>query len=482
MNEMMLLEAIGEIDDSYIENVRQRLGSPAGAFPETPRRMPHRSFSHRASFIAAAVLLLLMSVFTMAMAFNEDFRSAVFRFFRISAPDVVLPTEEEPDLSAPIEIIGETSIEDAVTVQYVRINGIYTCGAGGVICLYDEETRENTAAYTIENGELCQLAPCEASLEYTWNCITYPIRFRWYEGGDRIYADASGYDPDNAAGWSVHTVSGNSRLVAVTLSQGSQIDYQAYPLLYDLERQELQDPAALCGALESRTMTWVSFSENASKLLIDCDYLDSDLYCFDAASQTLHSLDGLSGMHVLSAWFIDDDTICCISEDGEGKSICRTVTLPGGQSPGEEASGGTCSEIFSSLPLLEDGMGSGIQFTGGRYGLLVEENRATWVYDLKTGEKAIIEGFAYPSEEVFTTRSSTGDKILFVQQDGGSAGSGLAVSEMGILDLDKRLFTVFAREGYETRYEGSVRWFDDERIAIEASSETGRYLYLFTVK
>ena len=527
MNEMMLLEAIGEIDDGYVENVRLRLDSSDATASETLRKLPDkpsfgrsvplrshspkasrtgfgrmRRISHRASFVAAAVLLLLMSLFTMAMAFNEDFRSAVFRFLRISSPDVVLSPEEEQDSAGPIAIIGETFTEDAVSVQYIRINGIYTCGSGGEIYLYDEETRENTAAYTVENGELRRLTSHEASLEYTWNGITYSIGFVWYEDDELIYVSARGHDPENTAEWSVQAVSGSDCLAAVILSQGSQLDYQSYPLLYDLRRKELLDPAAQCGALKSRAMTWIDFSRDASKLLIDCDYFDSDLYCLDAASRTLHSLDELSGMHVLGAWFLDSETVCCISEDEEGKNTCRTVTFHGGGSPagnkaaepssegrpsaressGDASAGITCSEIFSSLPNLENGADRGIRFTGGRYALLAEESSEVYVMDLKTGEKAPIEGFTYPSEDVFTTCSSAGDKILYVRQDGDSTGSGLAVNEMGILNLEERRFTVFAREGYETRYEGAVSWFDNDRIVIEASSEEGSYLYLFTIK
>lgn len=525
MNEMMLLEAIGAIDDAYIAAVWQRLDSSAETFPEIPREttdMPSgepdkssgktvlhghshngsrsgpgrtRRISHRLSFIAAAVLLLLMSVFTMAMAFSEDFRSAVFRFLRISGSDVVLPAEDEPDWSDSIEIIGETSVEDALSVQYIRINGIYTCGEGGAIYLYDEQTREETAAYTVENGELHRLTPHRDSLEYTWNGIAYSIDFVWYDDGDRIYVNSSGYDSEHAAGWSVQAVSGSDCLAAITLSQGAQIDYQVYPLLYDLRRQQLQDPVAQCEALKSRPMTWTAFSENAVLLLIDCDYLDSDLYCLDPASHTLYSLDQLSGMRVLGAWFLDSKTICCVSEDQDGNNTCRTLTLApsgddneyagetSGENPSDDSSyGGICSEIFSSLPGLESSAGRGIQFTGGRYGLLVEENGETWVMDLKTGQKAIIENFTYPSEEVFTTRNSAGDKILFVRRDSSSAGSGLAVSEMGILSLNEYSFTVFSREGYETRYEGSVSWFDNDRILIEAVSGQDNYLYIFTLK
>lgn len=497
MNEMLLLEAIGGIDDPFIAAVWKRLEDPAAESAEASCRISRRPLSHRFSFVAAAVLLLLMSVFTMAMAFNEDFRSAVFRFLRISSPDEVLPEEGEPDPSGPIQIIGETSTEDAVNVQYIRIDGTYTLGKGGVIYLYDGETRENTAAYTVEEEKLHKLTPHPASLEYTWRDITYSIEFTWYEDDGHLYVDADSYDPETGAQWSVHAVDGSDRLAAVTLSQGSQIDYQSYPLLYDLHKKELLDPAAGCEALNSCAMTWIDFSEDASRLLIDCGYFDSDLYCFDTESRILYSLDELSGMHVLGAWFLDRETVCCISEDEEGKNIGRTVTfyegdVSGQSKPSEETSdktgsmtqpaGGACTEIFSSLPALEDGMGWGIQFTGGRYALLVEEDQSVYVMDLKTGEKAPIEGFTYPPEDIFTTRNDTGDKILYVRQDGDSAGSGLAVSEMGILDLQTRRFTVFAREGYETRYEGSVGWFDNDRIVIGAASEQGSYLYLFTLK
>lgn len=463
MNKDMLLDAIGEIDDEYIISARNRLEG------EACRPGEHRPpFYRRAAFAAAMFAVLVISSFTIALAANEGFRHAVFRFFRLSVPDTVLPLEDEPDESDRIEIISNTVIEDTVAVAYIRGKGIFDYN-DGVIYLYDENG-STAAAYTMENGEPARLEPHSETLEYTWNDMTYEIGFDWYQDRDTVHTNAKSFDPATYAGWNIAAAKGNSDFVILTLSCGSQIEYGQYPLLYNLQTQEIWDVLGGCEALKSNRITETEFSPDLSKMLITCDF-GSMVYYYDAAAQSLLPLNELSGMNVTGAWFIDNDTLCCISMDESRKYACRTVVIPDGE----------CFEIFSAMPQLGQSSDTGIIFTGGRYGLFVDGERSTYVYDLKTGKRAIIKDFKYPPDNAYTTIINNAEnKILFVRHDAETDSRGY--SEIGILDLEEQSFILFEREGYETRREHAISWFDDDRVAIHASSEENWYLYLFTVK
>lgn len=463
MNKNLLLDAVGEVDDEYIASALSRLEDNSRQI-----KRHHHAFSRKAFAGIAIFAILLVSSFTVAMAANRDFRNAIFRFLRISTPDTVLPAENEPDKTGKMEIIGNGTIEDTVYVQYIRGDGIFDYSEG-VIYLYDEA--ENPAgAYSVTNGQLSCLEPHGEAFEYTWNDMTYQIRFDWYKEDDHIHASESGFDLATYAGWNVAAAKGNSDFVILTLSCGSQIEYEQYPLLYNLKTREVLDILGPCEALGSLRITETRFSPDLSKILITCDF-GSMVYYYDVAAQTLQPLNELCGMNAARAWFIDNDTLCCISMDESRKYTCRTVVIPDGK----------YFEIFSAMPCLGQSSDTGIIFTGGKYGLFVDGERSTYVYDLKTGNRAIVKDFKYPPDNAYTTIINNAEnKILFVRHDAGTDSRGY--SEIGILDLEEQSFILFEREGYETRREHAISWFDDDRVAIWASTEENWYLYLFTVK
>ena len=185
---------------------------------------------------------------------------------------------------------------------------------------------------------------------------------------------------------------------------------------------------------------------------------------------TLQDLSERCGMKVMSAWFIDDDTVGCLWEDEEFRCTCRVLSLTTGESV----------ELFSDMGRIRWSSESGIILTGGRYGLYIDENSKVYVYDFKTGDKAVIEDFQYNQDAELIGLNRAGNKMLFYRS--ADQADGLGVSRIGILDLEKHSMILFDREGYEIRREGTMGWFDDERVVIWANTEEYGYLYLFTVK
>lgn len=616
LNLDLLLDAFGEIDDAFIVSAQSKAALLPGDVPvsafkasdapdasdvsDVPfvRSSRFRSAPHRAALTAAAIVILLLSSFTAAMAANEDFRNAVFRFFRISTPDVVLPIEEEPQPSgsgsldsaspgstsldsaslgsassdsaspgsassddasldnasddpgqsgstdradiAKIEDIGSTNAGDAVSVKYLRIDGIFDYCDGAVYLYepwegyedaYDAQTRYAAAAYAQEDGQMVLLEPHYETVSYpqgrtaqdtaaqgsssqssasqdsasqdksTQNSTaqsgaasnsevtsqdnesipqysealagapgngTWQISFDWYEKDGVLYTNARNYDPNASMEWSVSAVRGSSDFLVLTLGFGQQIEYTQYPLLYNVRTKELLDVLARCRLPEGQRITRTAFSPNLSRILITCDN-GAAVYCYDIAEENLVSLSEASGLEEPEASFLDDDTVCCLSIDENGLYQCRTIEMPSGE----------CSERFSGLSRLEDDSHSGIALTGGRYGLYVNEDRSVLVYDFKTGDYAAVEDFQYPEDDVFLTMNPAEDKILFIQET--PEADGLGISQLGVLDLASRTFVLLDREGYETRRETSVGWFDNDRVAIRADAKGVGYLYLYTV-
>lgn len=488
----------------------------------------------------------------------------------------LLPASDNPGQSknadsaeiAEIEDIGNTNVGDAVSVEYLRIDGIFDY-CDGIVYLYepwegyddsyDAQTRYAAAAYAVEDGQMVLLQPHYETVSYPQDSAmrdgglqdnptqdgnlqdsptqdgslqdnptqdgglqnnpprdgglqnsptqdgglqdsptqdgtpkdgmatgsneatvhgtaaneapgngTWQISFDWYEKNGTLYTNARNYGPAASMEWSVSAARDSSDFLILTLGFGQQIEYTQYPFLYNVRTKELLDVLARCRLPEGQRITQTAFSPNLSRILITCDN-GAAVYCYDIAEEKLVSLNEASGLEEPEASFLDDNTIRCLSIEENGLYHCRTVEMPSGK----------CTERFSHLPRLEGDFHSGIALTGGRYGLYVNEDRSVMVYDFKSGDYAAVENFKYPEDDVFLTLNPAEDKILFIRET--SEADGLGVSQLGVLNLVSRTFILLDREGYETRRETSVGWFDNDRVAIRADSQGCGYLYLYTV-
>ncbi len=170
----ILLDAIGIINDEDILDAKEP-GRTAVDKMTARNGYVTRKHGRRTVIIIAAVIAVLFGSFVTAMAVNEDFREAVYSFFHISTPDVVLPEEDEPQLSNDVEIIYKTDIENAVNVEYIRIDGNFDYGRG--LIYFYSEADGGSAFYTVKDGQLEELKTNETSLTYTWKGTEYDIEF-----------------------------------------------------------------------------------------------------------------------------------------------------------------------------------------------------------------------------------------------------------------------------------------------------------------
>lgn len=455
MKEERILTLLGSVDDRYIEEAEPMSNHLS---------VPGRRHSRRVWIAVAVAAAFLISTFTVAFATDRRLHDTLIRFLRTITPEILLPIEDEPTQTEAIELVGSAKLDNSVSVQYIRIDGTYDYG-NGIVYLY-----ENSAptAYIVENGQLTQLEAHSEALEYVWNDLTYSISFDYYEKNGTIYASARDFDLDTSAAWEVQAMEGRSDCVALTISYGQQIEYTQYPLLYDLNTKKIIGLLDDCAELQNRQITQTKIAPDLSGVLVFCD-LGTDVYYYDVKENSLLSLNELCGKKLKDAWFIEPNTVCCLSLDDKQAYSCGRVTL----------SDQSYTELFSAMPKLKDDSDYGIVLTEGRYGLFVDIERNAFVYDFKTGEQNRIDNFHYPDRDTFATLNRPGSKLLFTGFD--DSAEGLGISEIGVLDLQSGTFTLLDRKSYDLRREISVGWFDENTVAIQATTEEFNYLYLFTV-
>lgn len=459
-----LLCLIGALNDEDI------LEAKTGHYSETVRPnastgIPAMRRRKRATLYIAAAVVFILGSLCVAMAVSEDFRDEVFSFFHISTPDVALPLEDRAPLADGLAFVFEKNLEEAVEIEHIRIQGNFDYGRG-LIYLYGE-TEKDTAFYTARDGQLEKLETRITELTHTWEGREYSVEFSWCEWEEDIYVHSAGKTPAQDSFWYVTPISGRTDAVILTLADGRQENYSEYPFLVNLDTQEVTDILYGCGIEQSSGIQNVLFSPNLSGALITCGE-QSMVYYLDIESKTLLKLPELVGTSVSAAWFLDEETVCCYSVDGEGICSCYRISLSANQA----------IEVFSGLSIYSGTSEPGFLFTGTRYGLYIDSDCAVQIYDLKTGTHAIAEGLLCSRESIAVTMNAEGTKMLIAVLD--STSTSLNICQLGVLDMEKRTVTFLDREGYEIRDETAIGWFDNDRIFILAANSSGeKYLYLY---
>lgn len=468
MRSEKLLFALGQISDDIIEEAADAARPAYVKTLTTDNRIikPRR----RIAIGIAATLILILGSFVTAMAVSGNFREAVFSFFHISTPDIVLPIEDEPEQSGIVENIYTADIDAAVNIEYIRIDGKFDFG-NGIIYLYKDAEKRSVDFYAAEGGQLIALETNHVDTQYTWHGITYEIRFDWCISGGTIGAYGRYKESANDAYWVVTPVEGRTDMVLLTLSTGRQNDYTERTLFFYLGSETVADPFEGCGVDGLSGIVNTTFSPDMTKALLSCENGETIWYC-NMSTKELMTVDALLDQKVDGSFFLDDNTIGYYAMNSSYRFTYYVKSLTTGAE----------RQIIQNVPMFGSGGSTwGIKPTENRYMLFISEEQYVYVIDLQTGEHMVVDGFVYSIDGASKTYPNhDGSKILFVSMD--NAATSLGVSQIGVLDLERRTFTLLNREGYEARHEATVSWFDDNRVVIWAVTDDYGYLYLYSMR
>lgn len=327
--------------------------------------------------------------------------------------------------------------------------------------------------WAVEDGALLALDTQKHSFTTMWQSKTYQGDIYWcaYDGEISLYS--SGISDVSGSEWYAAPIPGRMDAIWLYLSQGSQSDYWAYPVLYHLDTGEAEDVLRGTGVEELSLAYDYQWSGDLSKVIVTCRSAAAPekacVYFCDVLAKELSELQDLTGVQNADALFADDSTLLLTQFTEQGCSVF-TYDLHAGQ----------IVQILDQIKCFgQSGEENyGMMFFGGRYGLYVNQAGGLSVFDLKTGEETFVDGFAFCADGRFISNRSNTKLLYYVADD---SANGLGVSQLGVLDLSAGTFTTFDRAGYDSLYEWSVGWFDDERVEVwSRQSDTGAiYLYEF---
>lgn len=458
MKTKRLLAALGQLDEQYIEEAADR-----------PHERKRRNWIRRGA-AAAAIMLILVGTVGTAMALSPEFFQRVLAFFHMEQAETV------PDHNGEGSAITQSDIGGLVKAEYVRLESSHYASGYGTLYQVDREENGTIRAvrfWAVEDGALLALDTQKHSFTTMWQSKTYQGDIYWcaYDGEISLYS--SGISDVSGSEWVCAPIPGRMDAIWLYLSQGSQSDYWAYPVLYHLDTGEAEDVLRGTGVEELSLAYDYQWSGDLSKVIVTCRSAAAPekacVYFCDVLAKELSELQDLTGVQNADALFADDSTLLLTQFTEQGCSVF-TYDLHAGQ----------IVQILDQIKCFgQSGEENyGMMFFGGRYGLYVNQAGGLSVFDLKTGEETFVDGFAFCADGRFISNRSNTKLLYYVADD---SANGLGVSQLGVLDLSAGTFTTFDRAGYDSLYEWSVGWFDDERVEVwSRQSDTGAiYLYEF---
>ena len=439
-----------------------------------PKRQAHpRRLAGKVLAAAAAIACTFM----VAMAVSPQLRAAVLTFFHLEeteqVPGPVGEAPEEPEMT-------QTTIDDLVEAQYIRLPGLGCSYGGGVI--YQAERADDGSLLDIrywaaEGDELVPLETHATGFSAVWDGLTYEDTVYWCEYGCSVSCHCDG-TAGMAADYDcyVRAIPGRTDVVLLVLSQGSQVDYRQYTVLLDLTTGAITDLLDGTGWEAAAPVREAQWTDDLSAAILSSDRMGW-FYC-DREAKTTVRLDELTGLEVFSTWFTSGgDALILLTRSGPEGDCYDTWTY--------QPDSGVLIQTFSQLPVYRSREGEpyGFWFSfGSRWGIYTQEDGAVSVLDLTTGGTTGVENFSLPRMEGSLMANFSGSKILFATHDEDT--DGLGISSLGVMDLEKGVFTLLDRDSGAGLHEASLGWFDENRVAIwgyaaEDFTQACLYLYRF---
>lgn len=464
MTAKQLLDAIGQLDERYIEEAEAEIHGR------------NRRLVVRWAATAAAILLVFISVLGTVMAVNAGFRQMVFSFFHIGQ------VESVPDHNDRGFHVSKSDIGGRIQAEYIQLGDSYYESGDGVLYHVDygeNDTVRSVRFWNVQDGTAVEIDTQKKSFSTAWQGETYQGEIYWciHDGGVSVYGEGTYTDGSPETGWLTNSVSGRSDAVLLYLSQGRQQDYRQYPMLYHLDTEKTEDFLQGTGA-EDLSNTWdYQWSGGLDRVIITClETGDEKTYYFcDVTKKSLTNLSTLTDQKIDGAFFADHDTLLLVQVSEDQKS-CSVFTY-------DVATGRLVQALRRENYFLQDYgtysiVNYGMMFFGGRYGLYVDPKKTLSVVDLKTGSKTPVNNFVFQNNGSFLSNPSKTKLLYSVTEE--ITDESMGFSQLGVLDLEGGTFTAFDREGYAGLKEWCIGWFDDNRVEISSSQSGTNALYLYT--
>ncbi len=461
MNSKLFLDAMEDINETYIIRAQERLG-----YLTAHRKSQTHSMKRLFTVMLAAVLALLCTV-AVAMAVNPELREAIISLFQIGE------VEQVPGIPAGVNEVKQVTIGGEVSAQYVKVEGIWYGDDGqDLLVRWDGGPqsgfdRQAEHFYDLIDGELVEVgadAP-ETSAHLSWQGRDIDIRFRSFPYNGRLYicgSHVTGFGDPTSGSMHVERLGSRTDVVVLRGECYQPVDAN-WAWICDVKTGEVRDVLADCGIDEIDPIAPILFAEDLKHAIArGRDGISGPgytPYLADLEGKTHSPLSELMGLDIPTAFGSYEVTFC--GSDTVLLSMAPVWRPEPTSVWAYHIPSGMVTPTVSEETELQ-GIWSG-NVWDWMLAQKVDEDGSVTIVDLHTGGRVKLEGITVShGERCYFKANDSLTKLLWVEWgDGGSA-----LDRLGVVDLETGVFTALAREDLDIRRNASVFWMGDDRVVV----------------
>ncbi len=201
---------------------------------------------------------------------------AVYYLYDVRTGGGAPETPGEAERTIPGKDIG-----GHVTAWYLTLDSGEYAEFGNGVRLDANGNVEGFVIRNFENGELEieEIMPKRTEFSVTWRDTEYRCTASWCVHDGQAIVHGDGHLPGIDADWSFDTIPGRSDVALLYVSQGSQMFFQSYPYLCNLETGEITDILAGTGVSELEYAYQYIWSESMNRLFVTTREPRRTYYC-----------------------------------------------------------------------------------------------------------------------------------------------------------------------------------------------------------
>lgn len=449
MKEVQYYKEIGLIDDDLIAEAAKSCKNT------TSRRMRIKW--------GAAVCAACLTVFVVlgtAYAVSAEFREFIISFFKSEQIETPIVIPESTTQAKPNEnesqkhFLGQQTIDDVAQISYFQFDGDFEI-YDNTIAMFTED--EGLKIYKRENNDFTELPQYLIEDTIHINGLELPLSFVYVIDSGMIKTFDNIYEPESG-GQAVAIWSVEDDFVWVNLSIRRELNTY---VCYDLKTGTVRDVINEAG-VETDADTQISLSPDNKTILVH-DYHAT--YLIDAEKATARELTSLNTSDVLSASFIDNETLS-VWQRPVGDDVRYTVFS-------YNIATDEKTTVFENMPYYSIDSSTGIRGLGKGITVLVDSEQYVLV-DEKSGVRYAVEELK-PDLNIYFLLSPDRKRVSVVTK---SDQYGLGITQIGYINIEKQELKVFDRQDFAENYETSHYWLSDNELAVTANNNA-RYLYVY---
>lgn len=405
--------------------------------------------------VVAAVLVAVI-LFGTVFSVSAGLRNMVISMFRSPVTEVI-PEDRFPcaePTPAGISFAGRQEIEKIADIWYFYMEGPFTLQNNVASVRTDQGLEYYKISDTIEKLDY-EATHISDTIEY--QAIQYPLSFDYGHLDGRLHIENQADPVGQSYSTNVLGPYGEEQVWVELIDPQSA----SYYVLYNLKTGVVTD--ILWDYLdEDAVLTYFEISPGGNYFLLGLD----KFYVVHTQEQRMVPL---SEEPIVSCTFINEEWISVLrQQDGGGYHAYTYNVKSGAQFTLFE--NGQFLDALGRVAIGYISLGSGFYMYRSPMGYtLIEPN----------GEISRISGLQATSNMEFLL-SPDKTKIAVANMD-RSSPVGLQITELGVIDIQKKELRIFNREDYSGNCETSMFWNDASSLAVTAENGShSLYLYRFT--